>query len=227
MRKRGKKIEVEEAGAQPAAESEAATEEQAGSAEAGSRAAAAGSAEAGPVVETEEGKIERLEAELARRDQELAEMKDQYLRALADLDNVRKRGRREKDEALRYGVTAIISEILPVLDNLERALKAAEAAGEKGPLMDGVAMIREQFLQLLEQRAIRPLDAAGKMFDPVYHDAVARVATTDHPEGSVIEEVQRGYAIGDTVLRPSKVVVAVAAPAASEQQTESSGESHG
>jgi len=221
VRKRGKKIEIEEDRAQAAAECEAATEEQAGS-----RAAADGAAEVGPVVETEEGKIERLEAELARREQELAEMKDQYLRALADLDNVRKRGRREKEEALRYGVTAIISEILPVLDNFERALEAAEQAGEEGPLVDGVAMVREQFLQLLEKRAIRPLEAAGKMFDPVYHDAVARVETADHPEGSVIEEVQRGYAMGDTVLRPSKVVVAAAAPAASKQQTESSGESH-
>jgi len=212
VRKRGKKIKVEEEGAQPAAEGDAAEEQ---------------ATEAGPVVETEEGKIERLEAESVRRDEELAEMKDRYLRALADLDNLRKRGRREKEEALRYGAISIISEILPVLDNLERALKAAEEAGEKGPMMDGVAMIRQQFLQLLEKRAIRPLEAAGKIFDPVYHDAVARVETTDHPEGSVIEEVQRGYAMGDTVLRPSKVVVAVAAPAASEQQTEPSGESHG
>jgi molecular chaperone GrpE len=176
---------------------------------------AAGAEQAGPVVETEESKLARLERELAQRDGDLAELKDRYLRALADLDNLRKRAQRDQAEALSYGATSVIGEILPVLDNFERALKAAQEAGEQGPLVDGVAMIRQQFLQVLEKRGIKPLEAVGQAFDPVYHEAIARVETADHPEGSVIEEVERGYQMGDAVLRPSKVVVA-AAPQESE-----------
>lgn len=184
--------------------------------EAGVSAEGAEAAKAGPVVETEESKIERLEGELTQRDNDLAELKDRYLRALADLDNLRKRAQRDRTEALEYGATSVIGEILPVLDNFERALKAAQEAGEKGPLMDGVAMIRQQFLQVLEKRGIKPLEAIGRTFDPMYHEAIGRVETDEHPEGSVITEVERGYQMGDTVLRPSKVVVA-AAPAAQEE----------
>jgi molecular chaperone GrpE len=158
--------------------------------------------DAGAVVETAESRIARLE-------EEVADLKDRYLRALADIDNIRKRSRRDQEEAIRYGITSVIGELLPVLDNFERALKAAQEAGEKGPLVEGVAMVRRQFLALLEKRGITPLEAVGKMFDPAYHDAVARMETDDRPEGQVVEEVERGYAMGDVVLRPSKVVVAV------------------
>jgi molecular chaperone GrpE len=205
VRNRGRKIEIEEDSDQ----------DERSQAEPGAKGGPDEAGDAGPVVETEQSKIERLEQELARRDQELAEAQDRYLRALADLDNLRKRAQRDQAEALSYGATSVIGEILPVLDNFERALKAAQEAGEQGPLVDGVAMIREQFLQVLEKRGIKPLEAVGQAFDPVYHEAIARVETADHPEGSVIEEVERGYQMGDAVLRPSKVVVA-AAPQESE-----------
>ena len=167
-------------------------------------------AETASVVETIESKLERLQADLEQRDAQLRELNDRYLRALADFDNFRKRARQEMEEARRNAAASVIEEVLPVLDNFERALQAAEESQQLDKLLEGVRMIRRQMQDILERRGVAPIEALGQPFDPNYHEAVARIETADHPEGTVVHEVEKGYKLGDRVLRPTKVAVAAA-----------------
>lgn len=174
------------------------------------------------VVETAEGKASPLEQELEQKDAQLRELNDRYLRTLADFDNFRKRARQEMDEARRNAAASVIEEVLPVLDNFERALQAAQDSQQLDKLLEGVHMIRRQMQDILERRGVAPIVALGQPFDPNVHEAVARVETADHPEGTVVYEVEKGYTFGDRVLRPTKV--AVAAAPAEEQQSETTPE---
>lgn len=172
--------------------------------------------EAGPMAETPESKATRLEQELEQKDAQFREMNDKYLRALADFDNFRKRARQDMDDTRRNAAAAVMEEILPVLDNFERALQAAEESKHLDKLLEGVHMIRRQMQDILERRGVAPIEAVGQPFDPNYHEAVARIETTEHPEGTVVHEVEKGYTFGDRVLRPTKVAVA-AVPSEQEQ----------
>ena len=150
-----------------------------------------------------------LEERVAEAERRAEEINEKYLRALADLENYRRRARHEKTEAVRNGETMILLDVLPVIDNFTRALDAAQGSKDVDALVKGVRMIHDQLSEALTRRGVRPIPAEGEPFDPVYHDAVGKIETTERPEGTVAVEVQKGYMLGDRVLRPSRVMVAV------------------
>lgn len=160
-------------------------------------------------------------AEPAEPTVEVAELRDRHLRLLADFDNFRKRAERELEERTRYVLAEPIRELLPVLDNLERALVAQ---GAEGDLIRGVEMTARQFLDVLRRFGVEPVPAVGARFDPRRHEAVMSVESPDVAEPTVVEELQRGYVLRDRLLRPALVRVAVPAAGAAPSRTAEDGQ---
>lgn len=147
-------------------------------------------------------------AAVAGLEAQLAEARDQRLRALADADNARKRCAGQVRRAQEEARAQVARQWLPVLDNLERALAHADA--EPGSIIEGIEAIRQQALQVLARLGFSRRDDTGAMFDPARHDAVASRPVRDAAPGTVVEVMQPGYGDGDHQLRPAQVVVAVA-----------------
>lgn len=150
---------------------------------------------------------------VASREAELTEernrYKDQMLRTAADFDNFRKRTRRELEDAERRGREDAIREILPIIDNLERAVNAADSASDAKAVADGVRMVLRLFEDVASSRLqLERVKTVGERFDPNVHEAVQQVETSEHPPGSIVAEVTAGYRIGDRLLRAALVVVA-------------------
>jgi len=140
---------------------------------------------------------------------ELNEMKDKYLRALAEGENARKRLAKEKQEVIGFGIENTICDFLPVIDSFENALRFAEAASaEVKTWAMGFQMILSQFKQVLQNYGITVLQSEGAMFDPNYHDAVESVETTDALEGTILKEFTKGYRSAARTIRPARVQVA-------------------
>lgn len=156
--------------------------------------------------------LDALRAEAEAKGREAAEAQDRYLRALADFDNYRRRVQREREEWRRQAQEELLREILPALDNFDRALTAGPAPGADGGFRAGVELIHRDFLKALERVGVRPFSAVGEPFDPLRHEAVARVERADVPDRTVVDEMQRGYLFHERVLRPARVVVAVEPP---------------
>jgi molecular chaperone GrpE len=151
--------------------------------------------------------VEALRARAMAAERERDDYKDKYLRSRADFDNYQKRTSRDLAQERRYAHSSLALELLPVLDNFERATEAARQAGEKGPLMQGVDLVRTQILDLLRRHGVTPIDAAGKPFDPNLHQAVMQKPTAGVPANTVVQVLEQGFMIHDRVLRPAKVVV--------------------
>lgn len=134
-------------------------------------------------------------------------LQDRMLRGAAEFDNYRKRMDRERRELSEYAAAGIIAEFLPILDNFERALQAPPGA-EVESLRKGVELIHKQMVELLRKRGVTPIEALGADFDPNVHEAVIHEASDAHREGEVMEELQRGYKLGERLLRPAMVKVA-------------------
>jgi molecular chaperone GrpE len=149
----------------------------------------------------EQSSEERLAALQAERDEAI----DSWKRTAADFDNFRKRATREREEYVTLANERLVKELLPVLDDLERALIAA-TEHQEAALEDGVRLVHRALASLLERQGIKEIDAAG-MFDPHVHEALLS-QPSDAEEGSVIDVVQKGYTLGDRVVRPARVVVA-------------------
>lgn len=135
------------------------------------------------------------------------ENRQQYLRALADLENFRRRARKEKEDALKYAVVPLLESLLPVLDNFERALEAADQNDDARVLQEGIEMVYRQFLNVLSQAGLTLIEAEGKPFDPHQHHAVMQVQSEEHEPGMVVEELQAGYRYLDRIIRPSMVKI--------------------
>jgi molecular chaperone GrpE len=138
---------------------------------------------------------------------ELDQVRDIYLRKLAEFDNFRKRVDREREDVRLAGVEEIIRDLLPVLDNFERALQHAE--DDSGALLQGVEMIAKQLWDTLERRGVKEVNPVGQLFDPELHEAVQRVEDGEHPPGTVAWVMLKGYIMGDRLVRPAMVGVAV------------------
>lgn len=138
------------------------------------------------------------------------DFRDRYLRAAAELENVRKRARRDVAAAEGRGVARLARELLPALDDFERALAAAEAQPENADhhLTDGIRLVQSQLLAALKRVGIEPEAPTGEPFDPHRHEAVAQQPVDGAQSGTIVEVYQAGYRIGDDLLRPAKVVVA-------------------
>lgn len=169
-------------------------------------AASAASGAVVPEVPTAE-ELADLRANAAKA----AENWDRYVRAVAELENFRKRAARDKQDAIRYANEALIARLLPVLDNFEMALAAASAAnGQADSLKTGVAMIHSQLKAALTEAGLEEVDATGQMFDPNWHEAVSQVESPTVPEGHVVQQLRKGYKFRDRLLRAATVVVAKA-----------------
>lgn len=134
-------------------------------------------------------------------------LQDRLLRTAAEFDNYRKRMERERRELSEYAAADIVSEILPIIDNFERALQAP-AGGDVEAFRKGAELIHKQMLDLLRKRGVKPIDAVGADFDPNVHEAVIHEPSDAHRDGEVMEELQRGYRLGERLLRPAMVKVA-------------------
>lgn len=160
-------------------------------------------ADAGPDAD----RIAVLETELAAAREEVRQASDRWVRERADADNLKKRAARERADAVRFGTESLIKDLLPVVDNLERAVRHAQGGGDGAPLVEGVSLVLKAFHDVLARHGVTRVDAAGTEFDPSHHEAVAHVTSADHPANAVIEEHQPGYRLHDRLLRPALVTV--------------------
>ncbi len=169
-------------------------------------------------IEPPEPTLEQRVVELEAKQKETH---DRYLRAVAEAENIRKRTRKEVDDARTEAQSRVLREMLPVIDNLERALAAAggaegQVASDGHGIVEGVRLVLRQFGQALERFGVTPVVADGVSFDPSQHEAVSQVETGHAPPGAVVDVLQTGYRIGDRLLRPALVVVAKAPQPASQ-----------
>ena len=159
-----------------------------------------GARDAGEAEETDGSELGSLRAENEK-------LKDQFLRSREDFENYRRRMEKEKTEFRRYAVADTLRDLLPVLDNFERALEVP-SAGDVESFRKGFELIHTQLLELLRRRGVTPIEALGTDFDPNVHEAVVHEPSATHRDGEVMQELQRGYRLGERLLRPAMVKVA-------------------
>ena len=164
---------------------------------------------------------ETVEQLVARLEREKSETHDRMLRVAADFENYKRRARRDMDDASIRAKEQVLREVLPVLDNLDRALQATSRGGTVEALAQGVKLVEKQLLAGLEKFGIKGFEAKGQPFDPSRHEAIQQVETDAVPPGTVAEEFARGYVIGDRLLRPAMVAVAKAPARSGDSSTAS------
>lgn len=151
---------------------------------------------------------------------EVADLKDQVLRAFAEAENVRRRAAREKQDASKFAISNLARDLLAVPDTLSRALESItpELREQEGgaPLIEGMELTMRQLLGIFERHGIKPLQPIGEKFDPNFHQAMFETSATGQPDGTIVQVLQNGYVIGDRLLRPAMVGVAKSAGAAPE-----------
>jgi molecular chaperone GrpE len=163
--------------------------------------------ESAGVAEVEAGEDASAEPG-AEAQAEAVRLKDALLRTTADFDNFRKRTRREFDEARRNGREDLLRALLPVFDNLERAIQSAQRTSDVKAMTEGLTLVQRQFVEALGREGIVRVTTVGRAFDPSVHEAIQQVETNEHSAGTVIAEVQPGYLQGERLLRAAMVVVA-------------------
>ena len=144
------------------------------------------------------------------------ESHEKMLRAVADLDNYKKRAQKEREEVLKFGSEKLLKDFLPVIDNIDRALKHAHSPADFESLRQGLTMIRKAFEDTLARNGIKTFKAAGVPFDPNLHEAMQQVSSDQVPANHVVSEVLRGYTLNERLVRPALVVVSNGPPADSE-----------
>jgi molecular chaperone GrpE len=132
-----------------------------------------------------------------------------YVRAQADFDNFRRRARQEKEDFAKYASLKLIEQLLPVVDNFERALSSSKETKDFDALIKGLDMTYRQLDQLLVQEGLRPIEVIGQPFNPEFHQAIMQVESEEHGEGIILEELQKGYILKDKVVRPAMVKVSI------------------
>ncbi|MFP4032476.1 MAG: nucleotide exchange factor GrpE [Desulfococcaceae bacterium] len=166
----------------------------------------------GPETET----TTEIANRLAAAEEALAAEKDRFVRLYAEFENYKKRSAREIQEYRKYANETLIREILPIIDNLERALQSSDAVPQDaGCIIQGVDMTLREIMRVLEKFNVRPVKSIGEPFDPNFHEAVGKEPSGEHPEGNVVKEYQRGYLLHDRLVRPAMVVVSAGGPAES------------
>jgi molecular chaperone GrpE len=177
--------------------------------------------------------VERLEEDLARTRERLEEVererdefKNRMMRAAADLENFRRRSKRELEEAQKYGINPMVKDLLPQLDNLDRALEHVDNAADPGSVVDGVKMVHRGLMGALEKHGVQGFDAVGEKFDPQRHEALQQVESSEHETNEIVSQFQKGYFVHERLVRPALVAVAkrVEPAPAEEAPEEASGE---
>jgi len=151
---------------------------------------------------------EELQQLLQAKEEEAKANEEKFLRQAAELENYKKRVARDKEDAIRFANEALIRDLLPILDNLERAVEHARGGGDGKPLLEGIEMVLQTWLDALGKHGVTQVQAKGEPFDPEKHEAYAQVETEEVPPNTVVDEVHRGYFLRDRLLRPSLVSVA-------------------
>lgn len=154
-----------------------------------------------------EAELEKLNAELSKKESELAEASDKYMRLYAEYDNYRRRTAIEKDSKYSDGYTDAIEQILPILDNMERAVQFC-GEDEESPIAKGIAMTVRSFTETLKKMGVEEIEALGAQFDPNVHNAVMHIDDEQYGENEIVEVLMKGYKRGDKVLRYAMVKVA-------------------
>lgn len=161
-------------------------------------------------------------------EEELQIFQDKYLRLAAEFENYKRRAQRDQSDSIRFGNESLLKNLLPIIDNLERAIQCAKDAGTSGPLLEGVELTHKQFMETVGKVGVRPLCATGSPFDPAIHQAVTQVESESVEPNTVVEELQKGYLLHDRILRPAMVSVAKEKSEMTEPcSTEESGEEGG
>lgn len=151
--------------------------------------------------------VTELKTKLEEAEKKAEENFQRLLRVQADFENFRRRTRKEKEELQQYAAQAVIEQLLPVMDNFERALEAGRKTDDKEALIKGIEMVYNQFQQVLKDQGLETIDSVGKPFDPYVHEAVMQVESDQYQSGYVVEELQKGYKLKDRVIRPAMVKV--------------------
>ncbi|MFH1710644.1 MAG: nucleotide exchange factor GrpE [bacterium] len=154
---------------------------------------------------TKKTEIEHLKEQLAEKEKLIEEQKNKFLRALADLDNYKKRAALAKDELIKYSNELLVKELLPAIDGFARALEFAKKADNED-LVKGISLIKKQVEDALAKFGVREIEAAGKPYDPHFHEAILMKESEKEP-GIILEEMQKGYTLHERLLRPSMVIV--------------------
>ncbi|MCP4907807.1 MAG: nucleotide exchange factor GrpE [bacterium] len=157
---------------------------------------------------------------------EFEEQTEQHLRLQAEFENFRRRGLKEKQESFKFGHQNLVKDLLSTVDNLERALEhGAQNAGAEGKgILDGVELVHREILGALAKHGVSEIEADGQVFDPAFHEAMGQIPNADTPANTVLQVLQKGYAIHDRMMRPSRVIVS-RTPAADEESIEVTGNS--
>ena len=164
-----------------------------------------GEAKADTPLEAEN--VDERDAKISELEEKLEEAENRYLRLQADFNNFRRRSRMDLEAGAKYRAQSLVTDLLPAIDNFERALKMEAASEEAKSMQQGMEMVHRSILEALKKEGVEPIEAVGKEFDPTYHQAVMQEQDDKYDSNIVIEEFQKGYKLKDRVLRPSMVKV--------------------
>jgi molecular chaperone GrpE len=162
--------------------------------------------------ESFEGEVEVIDAQALALEasRKLAdENHERYMRVQADYDNFRRRSRQEKEDFAKYASSKLIEQLLPIVDNFERALAASQSAKDFDVLIKGIEMTAKQLEQVLASEGLKPIESVNQPFNPEFHQAIMQIESAEHEEGVIVEEVQKGYILKDKVIRPAMVKVSM------------------
>jgi len=171
-----------------------------------------------PETAPAEDEVTMLRSQLQEKEAEAKANYDLFLRERADLENFKRRMQRDKAEALRFANEPLIRDLLPILDNLERAVSHAQGGGNSQPLVEGVSLVLRSFLDMVEKHGVSRMSAKGQLFDPAKHEAIAQIENTEVVPNTVVDEYVPAYLLHDRLLRPARVVIAK--PPADEKKSD-------
>ncbi len=160
-----------------------------------------------PELEVDNETIEEVISEKPTFEDQIAEAKDKYLRLYADFENFRRRTSKEKIEMIQNASEGLLKELIPIVDDFERANKSFETVTEVEPLKEGIALIFYKFQKTLAGKGVKAIESKGKDFDVELHECITQFAAGEENKGKVIEEIEKGYSLNDKVIRYAKVVV--------------------
>lgn len=158
-------------------------------------------------VNAEKSEVELLQEQLLIKSDEAQKYYDQYLRSLAENENLRKRNQRDKEEYVKFAHLSIIKKLLPIIDDLNRGMEAASVTQDFAGLKKGMEITARNLVDLLRQEGVQEIECVGKPFDPQFHEPLMVVSSDEHEENIILEELNKGYIMHDRVIRPSLVKV--------------------
>ena len=152
--------------------------------------------------------VQNADAQNSSPASDLKAAQDRYLRLAAEFENYKKRAQKDQDEYRKYSNERLLKELLPVLDNLQRALQHGQTSGKQEGVLQGVELTAKKYLDIMSRFGVTPIPTIGLPFDPAIHQAVAKVESKGHKPNTIVEEYEKGYYLHDRVLRPATVTVA-------------------